>query len=198
MEKKIFLSQRVDIHPDYGERRDALDQKWAELLWQVGYLPVPVFSHGQTLRALMAQCPPWGILLTGGNSPVPYGGTSPERDEADALLIAYAVRHRIPLLGVCRGMQSVILYFGGTLQEIQGHVATRHEIGGDFARTVNSYHTLISASLPDELVVTGRSPDGAIEAIRHGSLPIAGIMWHPEREIPFDERDITLIRALFQ
>lgn len=198
MRKIIYLSQRVDIHPDYNETRDALDQRWAALLWQAGYLALPVFNHRESMTELLEVHPPSGILLTGGNSPESYGGTAPERDEADKLLIDYAEKNKIPLLGVCRGMQSVVLFFGGSLREVCGHVSALHNVDGEISREVNSYHTLAVEKLPDELITMGKSPDGVIEGIRHESLPIYGIMWHPERASDFDARDIALIQKLFQ
>lgn len=198
MRKIIYLSQRVDIHPDYNEIRDALDQRWATLLWQAGYLALPVFNHRETMAELLEFHPPSGILLTGGNSPESYGGTVPERDEVDRLLIDCAVENKIPLLGVCRGMQSVALFFGGSLREVDGHVSTLHNVDGEIGREVNSYHTLAVGKLPDELIIMGKSPDGVIEGIRHKSLPISGIMWHPERESGFDARDLALVQKLFQ
>ena len=195
--KLAYVSQRVDTHLDYKERRDALDQRLVELLWKAGCIALPISNHQEVGAELLKICPPDVIFLSGGNSPNIYGGTAPERDKLDILLLDYAVKNKIPLLGCCRGMQSVVLYFGGTLHKVNGHVATRHIVNGDISREVNSYHQLTPKQLPDTLISAGCSIDGEIEYIKHKNLPIEGIMWHPERESIFDERDMALIRRLF-
>jgi len=193
--KNILISQRVDVIESYNEHRDALDQRWVELLWESGYAGLPVPNHAPTLTKLLETLPVDGILLTGGNTPAVYGGTAPERDETDNLLISYAVNTKKPLLGVCRGMQSIVIYFGGTLRKIQGHIAVRHDINID--RNVNSYHEYVPDILPNDFTVLAQTGNGEIEYIRHSNLPIVGIMWHPEREETFLQEDIELIRGVF-
>jgi putative glutamine amidotransferase len=193
--KRILISQRVDIIESYRERRDALDQKWAELLWQSGCTGLPVPNHLQTLTELVKSLSIEGILLTGGNTPVDYGGSAPERDIIDNFLISYSVDNNIPLLGICRGMQSIVLYFGGTLRKIEGHVAARHFI--NISRNVNSYHEYAPDMLPDELEILAQAGENEIEYIKHKKLPIFGIMWHPERESPFAPEDIELIQNVY-
>jgi putative glutamine amidotransferase len=197
MNKILFASQRVDSIKDYQERRDALDQRWAELFWQMGLLLQPVPNHAQTVTALLDKFHPDGILLTGGNDPVAYKGNAPERDEVDTLLIDYAVRNKKPILGVCRGMQSIIAHFGGTLKKIDGHIAVTHNVDGEINREVNSYHAYTVDTLPDVCRVLARSSDGTIESVQHITLPIMAMMWHPERVDPFSKDDLKLIRHFF-
>ena len=192
--KRILISQRVDIVDSYNERRDALDQKWAELLWEAGCAALPVPNHSRALSELLETLPVDGILLSGGNSPADYGGFAAERDETDRLLISFAAGSNIPLLGVCRGMQSVVLYFGGSLKKTEGHAAVRHVINFGKTRCVNSYHDYAPDLLSNDLSVLALSECGEIEGIRHRNLPIMGIMWHPERESPFDLEDVALIK----
>ena len=98
-------------------------------------------------------------------------------------------------------MQSVINFFGGHLDNVKGHVAVRHKITGELPiNEVNSYHNQACKVLEDEsgLKVLAQSEDGAIEAVRHETLPILGIMWHPEREEIYREAEINMVRNLFQ
>jgi len=195
--KYIYASQRIDIS-ETNERRDCLDRRWAQLLYLCGLIIIPVPNHKETLEVMLKTKPPDGILLTGGNSPVLYGGDSPQRDETDNILIDYAVSKSIPLLGVCRGMQSIIMFFGGSLMNVSNHVAVRHIISGDINCEVNSYHTLALEQLPEELKATAYSGDNIIEAVEHLSKPIKGIMWHPEREEPeFNKDDVLIIKEFF-
>lgn len=191
--KIVAISQRVDEISDYGEIRDALDEQWHKLFHKMGAVLVPVPNAPENVLFLLAQICPEAIVLSGGNSPTEYGGTAPQRDRTDEMLIHYAVEHSVPLLGVCRGMQSIALYFGSTLKVVEGHVALRHEIVGEIERMVNSYHSYAIDVLGDGLCVIASTKQGSIEAIRHVQYPIYGIMWHPERENAFDEADMKFI-----
>ena len=198
--KRIIVSQRVDTIESYLEQRDALDQRWAEFLWEAGYLGIPVPNHMLTLAEIIKSIPIDGILLTGGNTPEAYGGNAPERDASDKFLISYAANSGKPLLGVCRGMQSILLYFGGSLRKVEGHIALRHTIvpeSGD-SRFVNSYHEYAPNTLPDAFLPGAYTMDKVVEHIFHKTLPITGIMWHPEREKPFVKEDVNLVRAVFK
>jgi len=193
--KKIFISQRVDIHPDYGERRDAIDQMWAKLIFELGFCCVPIPNHPEIAKEMLKDIPPYGILLSGGNTPQQYGGNAPERDATDNVLIGYAVSNNTPLLGVCRGMQSIVLYFGGSLKKTENHIAVRHTLNNGF--DVNSFHAYSPHELTNDIIPVACSQDGEIEYIKHKILPITGIMWHPERETPFKENDILLMKSIF-
>ena len=193
--KRIIISQRVDLIESYNERRDALDQRWAEFLWEAGCVGIPVFNHAPSLTELLESIQADGILLSGGNSPASYGGSAPERDDTDEMLISHALKNNKPLLGVCRGMQSIVLHYGGTLRKVEGHVAVRHDL--DTKRNVNSYHGYAPDLIPGELTVLAKTADGAVEYIKHKTLPVTGIMWHPERESPFAPEDLELLRELF-
>ena len=193
--KHILVSQRVDVIENYKERRDALDQKWVELLWETGYTGLPVPNHNQAVMEILNSVSVDGIVLSGGNTPVNYGGSAPERDTIDETLISYAVKQNIPLMGICRGMQSIVLFFKGTLRKTKGHVAVRHNLNNN--RNVNSYHEFAPDTVPDELSIIARAEDNEIEYIIHRDLPILGIMWHPERETPFVKDDMELICNFF-
>ncbi len=96
-------------------------------------------------------------------------------------------------------MQSILDYFGNDLVNVSGHVAVRHKIfGAENAIEVNSYHNQACIELKnDSLKCDMHSDDGVIEKVIHKSLPIVGIMWHPEREATFRESDKTMIKDLF-
>lgn len=199
MRKVIYASQRVDVITSYGERRDALDQCWTDLFYKLGAILQPLPNHPETIRQLLERMPPDGLLLTGGNTPSAYGGQAAERDETDALLLTFAGEKNIPLLGVCRGMQSLILFYGGSLRQIDGHVAVMHEVSGKLPyNPVNSYHNYAIGRLPESFEVLARASDGSIEAVRHNQFPQMGMMWHPERENPFRQADIRIISDFFE
>lgn len=193
--KRIIVSQRVDIVERYGERRDAIDQKWYELCEEIGVSILPAPNNPKMLLELLSNIQIDGVLLTGGNSPVKYGGTSSERDYTDNTLIAFASDSDLPLLGVCRGCQSIALYFGVTLQKVDNHISVYHHITGEVNREVNSFHNYAIRELPTGFMGVATSGDGVIEALRYKNM--LGIMWHPERESPFADADIALLKKHF-
>lgn len=95
-----------------------------------------------------------------------------------------------PIFGICGGLQTLNVYFGGTLkQRIEGHDNTTHGIkiqegsflhsvyGSDTAQ-INSYHCQAIDDLAPDFEVTARAEDGTIEAIEKGN--IVAFQWHPE------------------
>ena len=194
----LALTQRVVVDPLHGERRDALDQRWPDFLATAGMVPIALPNDPAIAVDLVERVGAAGIVLTGGDDLVEYGGAAPERDATERALLALAQSRGTPLLGVCRGMQAIQHMFGVRLHRCSGHVATMHEVIADgIPRSVNSFHELVAASSVPELNVWATGPGNAVEAIRHRDLRIAGIMWHPERNTPFDLRDIEFFRSFF-
>lgn len=196
--KIVAVSQRVDLHPERRERRDALDQRVGWWLAQAGYCPLPVPNTlaggpgGADLPAWLAATGAAAVVLSGGNDL----GQAPERDATERGLLAYASAHRLPLLGICRGMQMMGGWAGARLKPVVGHVRTRHALSGRIAGPANSFHVLALAACPPGYLTLATSEDGEIEAMRHRELPWEGWMWHPEREAVFSERDNRRLRAL--
>lgn len=199
--KPIIYTQRVEIIEHYQERRDCTDQRIADFIFECGYLPFPIANKSEILEEIIHIVNPAGILLTGGNSLVKYGGNAPERDEVDNKLIELSIMEKIPLYGICRGMQSILDYFGNELVDVQGHVAVRHTVSRDNkSYEVNSYHNQGCIHLSENmgLYVTAQAEDGVIEAICHNHYPIWGTMWHPEREENFSKRDIEFFKGIMK
>ena len=104
--------------------------------------------------------------------------------------IEAALSHSIPLFGVCLGLQGLVEYFGGDLEEL-GHPMhgkqsdVSHDSSELFADiespfAAGRYHSLVAKSVPDCLRVTARTQDGNVMAIQHTSLPICAVQFHPE------------------
>lgn len=199
----VGVTQRTLPPTATGERRYALDSRWFPFLAACRLAPVPLPNQPHQALAAARALGLQGLLLTGGDSLAPYGGTTPDRDATEEHLLAWALAGRIPVLGVCRGMQVLMHFFGARLTPVDGHVATRHTLtpntpgggGPAAARTVNSYHALAARHAPAPLEATARCGD-VIEAVRHTSAPLEGIMWHPEREPVPDPRDIQQVTRL--
>jgi anthranilate synthase/aminodeoxychorismate synthase-like glutamine amidotransferase len=99
---------------------------------------------------------------------------------------------RIPIFGVCLGHQSLVEVFGGKVVRagrlMHGKVSpVMHDGKGLYAGMrqnfdAGRYHSLIAepASIPEVLEVTSRTAQGEIMGVRHKSLPIEGVQFHPE------------------
>ena len=114
---------------------------------------------------------------------------------AEAGISVAAIQHfagKLPILGVCLGHQSIGAAFGGRIiraqQLMHGKTSLIHttqqgvfaDLPKDF--TVNRYHSLAieRSTCPPELEVTAWTEDGEIMGVRHRSLPIEGVQFHPE------------------
>lgn len=198
--KAVIYTQRVEIIEHYQERRDCADQRIPGFIRECGFLPLPVPNKSELALEIINSTNPAGIILSGGNSLEKYGGNAPERDSMDRALIEIAVNGFIPLYGFCRGMQSILDYFGNRLVDVKGHTKVRHLVyEGAKKYEVNSYHNQACVQLEKNcgLRILSLAEDGVIEAVCHENLPVAASMWHPEREKEFDEKDINRIRELF-
>lgn len=196
----VFFTQRVEVMESYQERRDCADQRIARFLYACGFLPLPVPNTPEIVVRMMEDVIPSGVVLTGGNSLVSYGGNAPERDKTEHLLLELAEQKNIPVYGFCRGMQMVLDHFGIRLTPVEGHVAVKHEIIGSFGtRMVNSYHAFACTdATADGMEVLAVSSDGVVEAARISGKKVLGTMWHPERCDPFEERDMRMIKLFFE
>lgn len=196
--KIIAVTQRVDIISDYKERRNSLDQRWISFLKKCGILPVLLPNHTETAMQTVQAVKADGILLTGGNDLVRYGGEASERDETEYSLIDYAVKNAVPLLGVCRGMQCILDFFNVSLVKLEGHIRTFHKLRFmEKEIQVNSYHNLGAESVSDKFEILASAEDGTVESVRHSEHRILGIMWHPERNDEWKDWDINLFKEFF-
>ena len=203
----ILVTQRVDLIENRNERRDSLDRRMVQFLLACGYLPIMLPNSLEYVQELIRGIDYCGVLLTGGNDLMRYGGDVPERDSVEVFLLEIAISKKHPIFGVCRGMQLIQDYFGVELEKIDGHVGCRHSLkveqDSSFSQvlsemeTVNSFHNYGTKMTVPQLTIIATSPDGIVEGIKHNDLPIFGQMWHPEREIENQMLEIAVFRSIF-
>ena len=120
--------------------------------------------------------------------------------ESEVFILDYAFQRKLPVLGICRGMQNLVLRESQELELVEGHVATRHKLFGNgdikVPKEVNSFHKLGIFSCPKNYNVMAFAEDHSIEAIVHNHMPWEGWMWHPERETRFNFFELERFRSL--
>ncbi len=214
MVKRIGITTRITEATGYNDPRDALSQDWPIFLRfalpDVVWLAVP--NVGEEVEAFVTGWHLDGLVLSGGDSI----GAYPLRDDTEERLLRLAVDQSLPLFGVCRGLQVIQRYFGGEMAECHGsaHVGLRHDVRmgeGELPlwvraalpegrRDVNSYHGLCVGrdQLASDLTACALTDRGEVEAVCHRTNKIGAVMWHPEREKPFNEEDRAMLRAFFE
>jgi len=161
-----------------------------------------------------------GLVITGGKDvdaalygqqPHPQSDVPrPDRDAWEIALVQGAMARDLPLLGICRGLQVLVVALGGTLvQHLPDIIGSNRYSNGDatFAdnpvviepgslmagmlgasATVKSYHHQAADRVPPELMITARSDDGVVQAVEVLSMRFGvAVQWHPE-ESPEDSR----------
>ena len=120
------------------------------------------------------------------------GPGTPDDAGVSLALIERLGRARVPILGVCLGHQAIGQAFGGKVvragRVMHGKVSrVRHDGRGVFAGlpgefTATRYHSLVveRSTLPEALEVTAQSEDGEIMGLRHRTLAVEGVQFHPE------------------
>jgi len=125
-----------------------------------------------------------GVLLS------PGPGTPERAGICMPLIEEYA--GKLPIFGVCLGHQAFGAVYGATVERapelLHGKTSTVHHDGAGVLKglpnpfTATRYHSLavVESTLPDEIEVTGRTGSGVIMAMRHRTLPVEGVQFHPE------------------
>lgn len=206
----LGITQRVEVVEEYDERRDCLDQRWAELVESMGHVPIPLPNLVDDPAAYLEGLAIDGLVLTGGNDLnhlADAENVAPERDEFETAALEYALDEELPVLAVCRGVQLLNVHFGGSIDRVEDHVARDHRVlfesEVDFAPdepiTVNSYHGygIESEDVAEPLETIAVAEDGSVEGLAVPDRPIVGVMWHPERDSPSAAVDRQLFERLF-
>jgi N5-(cytidine 5'-diphosphoramidyl)-L-glutamine hydrolase len=219
----IGITQRVSVISERGERRDALDQAWLRFFSACNFDPLIIPNGLADPVAYVQKMGVVGIVLTGGNNFSKAVKTiqnrlvrnlpqcddqAPERDETEIALLKQSIGNGWPVIGVCRGMQLLNLFYGGEINPVENHVGTYHNLttrggtgisfGVSLDKTVNSFHNfgIYLSGMSSEFNVLAQADD-VIEFFVHQKYPHMGIMWHPERNVNPSVNDVDLFRNYF-
>ena len=165
----------------------------ASVFEKLDMIPILIPNNIVNLNSYLDSIGIDGIILSGGDNIGDY----PERDKTEKTLIQFGIHNNIPIFGVCRGMQMINHFFGGTVtrNSSDNHVAKPHEVkisssilskklNSEFIK-VNSFHNniIMDVNIGKNLVAFARTVgDNTIEGIFHKAHKILGVMWHPERD----------------
>ncbi|KJE75739.1 gamma-glutamyl-gamma-aminobutyrate hydrolase family protein [Ferrimicrobium acidiphilum] len=215
--------RRAGVHEGYLDALSRLGSYGIMLPGQVGDLPD--LEMKTIVKDLISSVD--ALMLTGGGDvdPAMYGetvssekvyGIEANRDRVERALLEEAFRQERKVLAICRGIQVVNVFFGGTLiQDLEtvgksNHSLTDQEYEYSHSITVspdselarllpgitqaNSLHHQAVDKVGVGLVVTATSEDGVVEAVERSGL--LAVQWHPERLIDFDPIQLNLFRWL--
>lgn len=232
LKPKIGLTTRLEL----DTRRFYLGRDYCEALEAFGSSPllIPLIPNQEFINAALDNLD--GILLPGsdtdvdpvtfGEEPHPQlGRVISEKDETDFLVLAQAEKLKMPVLGICFGMQILNVFRRGTLvQDIKSQIPNclKHEQGVPLDRSshtiqiekksflsqltaarnvrVNSHHHQSIGKVGENLRVSARTNDGVIECIeetRSGRFNF-GVQWHPEHSWQSDELSKNIFETFIE
>ena len=214
----VAISMRNEPNK-YGSLTDNLENNYVDYFEKFGIKLLFIPNSTKDIEGYFSRFNVKGIILSGGNDVDPklYGekidglNVSEKRDSVEKTMLETGIDKKLPVLGICRGMQFINVFFKGKLvknlkKELgEIHVAVNHTVkmktsvlGREIK--VNSYHNqgIVPEKLASDLRIFAQADGKVIEGIYHPLLPIAGIQWHPERESPDNEVNSKIIRCFLE
>lgn len=234
----ITSNHVVDDKTFLGLGIGALEQDWSviandyvEAVIRAGGIPIiiPITTNDEYCKNITSVID--GLLVSGGGDidPMVYGKRnmpevgfiSPERDFQELYLLDYFYKNtKKPILGICRGLQLINVYFKGTLildipkASYPSHSISRNkrynpshsvnivdnsvlkEIVKEDKLYVNSFHHQGIDELASDLIAVASSDDGMIEAVEHKNIKerfLLATQWHPEMMASKHEKQQSII-----
>jgi len=220
-----LITQR-HIKDKHGTYCDMLENNYVHYFEGMGVNLIVLPNVSGSIKDYLGLQPKLGgIILSGGNDidpaafnqkPFFESDYSSYRDKTERQILSFAIENKMPVLGICRGMQFINVFFGGTLiQNITRQIKTCNHNPGmshslklvdkqtrkflktDFI-TTNSYHNqavTVETMSPDLRIFILDSKTEIVEGLYHPNYPIAGIQCHPERNGNIGDHVDRLIMA---
>jgi len=172
---------------------DSFTYNLVQYLGELGADVEVVRNDATTPEAIEARGPEAILLSPGPCTPDQAGIT---------LAVVERLAGKVPILGVCLGHQAIGQHFGGRIVRapriVHGKTSPIHHDGRGVFRGLpdpfdaTRYHSLVidPASVPPCLEVSARTPEGEIMGVRHVSMPIEGVQFHPESILTLAGKDL--------
>lgn len=198
-----------------GYERAYVNKDYVDAVINSGGIPliIPISQDKDVIKSQIDLID--GLILSGGHDVYPLnyneepdpkiGAVFPERDEYDFTLLNLAKDKNIPILGICRGLQIINTFFGGTLYQdnsYKGAVLKHSQNQRPELKThtinieknsklfnilnksellVNSFHHQSIKDAGKGLKIVAKAKDGIIESVEHEDYDfLVGVQWHPE------------------
>jgi len=193
-----LITQREGVNA-YGDPTDILESAYMRFYELMGFLPKPVSNHNRNIEKLFDDKIDLLIVIGGGSLQSecydrPHDDEiQPHRDVTEEKLIRYCIKHGIPIVATCRGMQYINVLFGGKLH-YHPELAVPRPRGTDHPVRlvkenriiwVNNYHqdVIYEGELaPCFDVLAVDEQNHTIEAYGSEEMKLLALQWHPERK----------------
>lgn len=218
--KYVLVSQSFNFIQKRNEVRDFIDVELVSFLKKCNLNVILVPNNADNLKNLLKIKAIKGVILSGGNDiylnlpknkkNLKLKQLTNNRNFIEKKLVSFAEKKRIPVVGICRGFQYLNILNGGKISKIKNHVAIRHKLNFKkdfkflklkklFVKNVNSFHNfgIKENELSKKFFSLAFSKNFVEAAINHKGTQL-GIMWHPEREKKFNNKDILLIKKFLR
>ncbi len=186
---------QVNDRPGTGKKVLMVDHEDSFVHTLAGYFretgaEVITYRSGFPLHKLVEEGPHLVLLSPGPGRP---------EDFAVGNTIAAALDAKIPIFGVCLGLQGIVEHFGGSLdilpQPMHGKPSIVRVLGGKLLEghprefDAGRYHSLIAErdTLPEALELTAETPESVVMAVEHRELPVAAVQFHPESILSLED-----------
>ena len=198
--KFLIVTMREDYIPKRKEYWSSIDKNLIKWIQKIGYDPLLIcVNKNLNLKLIFRNLKIKGVIISGGNDI----NRKSDRYVIEKKILKYSIKFKIPVLGICHGMQMMSDIEGGGLKR------TRHELNKfyylvnksdkfTFPEKVKCYHNYTIKKLPKNFDILCTCKNGSIEAISHKKFKWLGWMFHPEREKIFDKKLLKIIKKFFK